>query len=369
MLRVLKRLSADKTFIFTALLVVVFTMFGTIKFSDIDTKTILSLFSLLVMVSVYEQKKFFTFSANAVLLKCSSTREVILVMFLCSFAGSMLFTNDVAIITLVPIFFSISKQIKISKIMPICLLTIYANLGSAITTFGNPQNLYLTAHYRLSIFDFLAHSSVVGLFSLVSLVISTLFFPKKSISKLEVAQVEIEWSKMKWVFLATIIVLCGILELIPIWISVLVSLFCALTADKRVFSKIDYGIILTFINFFMVVGAVSRIDFVHTLLLKNTRNTLSTFISSVISSQFISNVPAVVLLSKFTNNTYGLYLGVTIGGLGTIIASLANLLALRQYNAFSQDHSTFKFFKTFTWVNVGYLAVFMLVGWGLIWLQ
>ena len=149
------------------------------------------------------------------------------------------------------------------------------------------------------------------------------------------------------------------MSFIAIWWSLLASVLSAFLLDKQVFQQVDYGIILTFINFFIIVGAVSRIDIIHQLLVATTQTQFHAFFAAIISSQFVSNVPAAVLLSKFTDHFYGIYLGVTVGGLGTLIASLANLLALRQYNIFSQDRTSVTFFKTFTWLNLIYLIIFL----------
>lgn len=362
MIVVLRKIYTDKTFLVTLALALVAFIFGHVAPTDIDLKTILSLLSLIIVVSIYEQLHVLAYVANTIVAKCRSTRDIIGVMLLFSFIGSMLFTNDVAILTLVPIFFNISKQISIPKIVPISLLTIYANLGSALTPFGNPQNLYLVSYYHLSLPAFLVLSLPMGLIGLFSLMLVTVIFPSRPITTMQTPPNKINLIKLRWLLLATIIVLLGILSILPVWSAVCASLLSALLLDSKVFGKVDYGIILTFINFFIIVGAVSRMPAIHHLLSATTNTTLNTFFAGVTSSQLISNVPAAVLLSKFTHHISGLYLGVTVGGLGTLIASLANLLALRQYHLFAHDNSSYRFFKTFTWLNGIYLVLFMLIG-------
>ena len=51
----------------------------------------------------------------------------------------------------------------------------------------------------------------------------------------------------------------------------------------------------------------------------------------IITSQCISNVPAALLLSGFTDNIKNLSIGVNIGGLGTLIASMASLISYKLY--------------------------------------
>ncbi|MGR8860959.1 SLC13 family permease [Leuconostoc citreum] len=359
---VIRKIATDKTFLITLFLAIIAFIFGHVTVEDIDLKTILSLLSLIIIVSVYEQLHVLKYIANTVVIKCRSTRDIIRVMLLFSFVGSMLFTNDVAILTLVPIFFKISQQVAIKKIVPISLLTIYANLGSALTPFGNPQNLYLVSFYQLSLPTFLGMSIPLGLIGLICLFAVSFLFPAKPIDNISTDPVSLDHQKVWWLILATVIVLFGILSFIAIWWSLLASVLSAFLLDKQVFQQVDYGIILTFINFFIIVGAVSRIDIIHQLLVATTQTQFHAFFAAIISSQFVSNVPAAVLLSKFTDHFYGIYLGVTVGGLGTLIASLANLLALRQYNIFSQDRTSVTFFKTFTWLNLIYLIIFVIIG-------
>ncbi|MCT3038121.1 carboxylate transporter [Leuconostoc mesenteroides] len=362
MINTLKRILTDKTFFITLILSILSLCFGQVKSTDIDFKTIMSLSSLLIIIAIYQDLGILKFIANYIVSKCHSTRLVFLVLLLCSFFGSMLFTNDVAILTLIPIFFNISKRIPFPKIFAISLLTIYANLGSSFTPFGNPQNIYIVSFYKLSVINFLGMSIPFGLISLITLLFSVLFIKNKQIEKQSSNIISINRTKTVWLLLASIVVLLGILSVIPVIISLLISLLSGLTLSKKIFKRVDYAVILTFINFFIIVGAISRINFVNGLITSHTNNALSTFISAIVTSQLISNVPAAVLLSKFTNHVYALFLGVSVGGLGTIIASLANLLALRQYAGYSQNRSNFQFFKTFTLLNMVFLVLFIVVG-------
>lgn len=366
MINVIKKIFMDKTFVSTLVLAVIALMFGQASIYDIDGKTIIALLALIMLVSVYERLNILKYVANTIVLRYKSTRGIIFAMLLFSFVGSMLFTNDVAILTLVPIFFKISQQINIRKVIPITLLTIYANLGSALTPFGNPQNLYIVSFYHLKVMDFFTMSLPLGLIAFLSLVGVSLLYPATKIEGIVVEKIAINGHKLKILLIATIIVLLGILSVISIWCSLIASIVVGLMVDRKVFAEVDYGIILTFINFFIVVGAISRINVIGSLISATTKTQVGTFIAGILTSQFISNVPAAVLLSKFTDNYYGLYIGVTVGGLGTIIASLANLLAFRQYNIFSFDNGNEKFLKTFTVLNISYLLLFMLLGWVII---
>lgn len=362
MINTLKRIGSDKTFLVTFLLAVLSLMFGTVKGSDIDIKTVLALLSLIITVSIYENLNLLKHVADLIIEKCGTMRSMVFVILLFSFFGSMLFTNDVAILTLVPILFSIDQKIKIPKISIISLTTIYANLGSALTPIGNPQNLYLVSHYHLSLLKFFQMSLPIGCLSLISLVLCPFFFSKARIEQLKSEPLFLSKKVGIALGFTTIVVLISVLSLIPVGYAVGASLCCAFFVDKKVYAQIDYGIILTFVNFFIIVGAIGRFPMVHDFLTLTLLNRFAVFVSSVGISQVISNVPAAVLLSKFTPQAFALYLGVTVGGLGTLIASLANLLALRQYHMISTDRSTGKFFLRFSLLNVLYLAAFIGIG-------
>lgn len=241
-------------------------------------------------------------------------------------------------------------------------MTIYANLGSSITPFGNPQNIYLVSFFHLSIVEFLSLSLPIGLVSFLTLLVSLFFFPKDKISQLKSTELSLSRQHLLALLLTTLIVLLGVLSFIPIIFSLVASLICAAYVDRTIYESVDYGIILTFINFFIIVGAVGRIPTIHLFLEHITTTTFSIFSTAIVSSQVISNVPAAVLLSKFTNHVSAIYLGVTVGGLGTIVASLANLLALRQYHLLADDQSTQSFFAKFTGYNIVYLFVFFIAG-------
>jgi Na+/H+ antiporter NhaD/arsenite permease-like protein len=70
----------------------------------------------------------------------------------------------------------------------------------------------------------------------------------------------------------------------------------------------------------------------------------------------ISNVPAALLLSGFTEDARSLLLGVNIGGLGTPIASLASLISMKLY-AHSDHAHTGRYLMEFTLVNLALLLV------------
>ena len=362
----LHRIIRDKTFLVTLFLAVLALSLGTVHLSDIDLKTILALLSLMVTIAIYEKLHLLRYIANIIIEKRQSIRAIVMVILLFSFFGAMLFTNDVAILTLIPIVFNIRKQVKLPTIGVVSLMTVYANLGSAMTPFGNPQNLYLVSYFHLDILAFLKLSLPIGLISLATLFIVLFGFSKAKIGVVKTPHIDIYLKQVVVLGVTTFVVLLGVLSVISIWFALVASLACDIWIKGEIVAEVDYGIILTFINFFIIVGAVSRIPLIHDFLSTYMTHNSSVFASSVGMSQVISNVPAAVLLSKFTDHVAALYIGVTVGGLGTFIASLANLLALRQYQAFAHDGTVKKFVRQFTLINVIYLVVFFGIGFVLV---
>ena len=362
----IKRIFTDKTFLVTLVLAILALSLGTIHLADIDLKTILALLTLMITIAIYEKLHLLRYMANVIIEKCQSIRAIVMVILLFSFFGAMLFTNDVAILTLIPIVFNIRRQVKLPTIGLVSLMTVYANLGSAMTPFGNPQNLYLVSYFHLDILAFLKLSLPIGLISLATLFIVLFGFSKAKIAAVKTPHIAINLTQVIILVVTTLIVLMGVLSVISIWFALIASLACAFWIKGEIVAEVDYGIILTFINFFIIVGAVSRIPLIHDFLATYMTHNTSVFTTSVGMSQVISNVPAAVLLSKFTDHVAALYLGVTVGGLGTFIASLANLLALRQYQAFVHDGTVKKFIRQFTLINVVYLVIFFGIGFVLV---
>ena len=131
---------SDKTLAITTILSVLALVFGQVAWTDINVHTIVALAALLLLVGVYERTGVLVAIATTIIQKSRTTRQVILVTLLLSFFGSMIFTNDVAILTLVPIFVTIARKLELKMVLPVIFITIFANLGSAFTPFGNPQN-------------------------------------------------------------------------------------------------------------------------------------------------------------------------------------------------------------------------------------
>lgn len=333
----------------------------------LDFHVLALLFSLMCVMNGYQEIGFFRRLAEIVLKKTGSTRQLTAVLVFLCFFFSMFITNDVSLITFVPFTVLILNMVGQQKLMihTIVLQTIAANLGSMLTPIGNPQNLYL---YNLSGMGFGEFVLTLLPYSAISLLLLILCLFLKKNEKVSLETLDFESSEsfsgsvsyrkslLLYTALFLICLLC-VLRLIP-WplmlILVLTSLFFC---NRRLLLKADFGLLTTFVFFFLFIGNMGRIpSIVSTLgsILKGYELPVS-----VLSSQVISNVPAAMLLSGFTANYTPLLIGVNLGGLGTLIASLASLISYKQYAALPGSNKG-QYLLIFTVFNLVFLAILMI---------
>lgn len=327
----------------------------------IDFKVLCLLFSLMAVVAGWRECGVFEVLAQKLLSGRKNVRVLKLLLVLLPFFLSMLITNDVALITFVPFTLLILQMAnEADRILPVVILqAVAANLGSMATPVGNPQNLFLCGMFNLTARDFFATMCPFTLVSLVVLSLAALWGKKGfvQVSFKKAASIE---SPRLFLVLVALFVLCLSAVFRVGHYGVVTAIVVAVIALLRpaLFRKVDVSLLFTFVFFFIFAGNMGEIpalrDFLAGLMAENA------LLTSAIASQFISNVPAAVLLAGFTQDWKGLLLGVDLGGLGTPIASLASLIALRYYfNCPGAQRG--KFLLWFTVVNFVGLAGLLLL--------
>ena len=297
----------------------------------IDIKVLCLLFCLMAVVSGFEQCGLFSALSCKLLSGKKSFRFLVFTLMILPFFSAMLVTNDVALIAIVPLTIAALRQIGRGDalVRVVVLQTIAANLGSMATPVGNPQNLYLYSAYSLSAAQFFKVMLPLSIFSLLALAAASLLTKGASVM-VDIAPAYTKQPRLLMVY-SMLFVLCllSVFHLLSYWVLTAIVLLCILIFSPNLIKNVDYSLLLTFVCFFIFAGNMGQITQVQ-LLIGNllAKNTL---MCSVVASQFISNVPAAVLLSQFTQDWAGLLLGVNIGGLGTPIASLASLISLKYY--------------------------------------
>ena len=278
-------------------------------------------------------------------------------MLLC-FGFSMFLTNDVTLITLVPFTLLVFRQMTGSEkalVHTLVLETLAANLGSMLTPIGNPQNLYLYSQYDLSLGVFFRTMAPYTALSLVLLVVLTLVLVPGGAASLSEGSTFHSFHRKTFFVYAALFLLC-LLSVARVldWRVLLVAVLAVVVLENyRLLRMVDYSLLLTFVFFFVFIGNVGSLADVREFL-ENAVGGREVE-TGILASQVISNVPAALLLSKFTTDGTGLLVGVNLGGLGTLIASMASLITYRLYAATDRAMKG-RYFGEFTLWNVVFLA-------------
>lgn len=326
------------------------------KLSYIDFKVLILLFNLMVVVAAFKELKVLDSIAIGLLKKCNTYTSISLALVFITFISSMIVTNDVALITFVPLSIVIARKANINVLKIVVFQTLAANLGSSFTPMGNPQNLFIYSFYNLSPIDFFKITLPIVVLAVLFLVL-LVFKDKKMNLSLDLEDVKIDNKKDVYLFGGLfLIILLSVFHVIDYKVTFLITVIMVLILNKKLFSQVDYSLLITFIGFFIFVGNISTMDVVKNFMEGILNSPKSTFLASVLSSQVISNVPATMLLSGFTNHFKELLLGVNIGGMGTLIASLASVIS---YKIYTSEFGNDNYMKSFTFYNILGLIIFV----------
>ncbi|MDF2951569.1 MAG: ybiR [Anaerocolumna sp.] len=328
----------------------------------IDFRVLSLLFCLMAVVAGFNKTGVFLHLSRKLLNQVSHLRALAFVLFLLCFFSSMWITNDVALITFVPftlMLLGLTGQTS-SMIYIIVMETIAANLGSMLTPVGNPQNLYLYSYYNISFGEFIITVLPFTVISLLVLGLSVLAIKKEPLS-FELPATDDLSSQSRGIAIYTflfVVCIMSVLHFIDYPVALVIVLLCNCAYDRKVLRKVDYGLLLTFVCFFLFIGNLGSLEviknFISTILIGRE------LIVSTLLSQVISNVPAAVLLSTFTSDYKSLLIGTNLGGLGTLIASLASLISFKFYCK-TQNAQPIKYLITFTGINFLFLILLLSV--------
>lgn len=322
----------------------------------IDWDTLAMLFSLMAVMKGFQKLGLFTYLGNRLLKRTATSWRMVFVLVFLPFVLSMVITNDVSLITFVPFGLIVLRMIGQEKLaVPLVVLqTVAANLGSMMTPMGNPQNLYLYAKSGMTFGQLCGLMLPYVVASAICLVVLVSF--TKSVPVHGVA-VETGLGKPKALVCCAIgfgLCLLGIFNIIPPLAIAAVTLVFLLFTDRKLLASVDYSLLGTFVAFFIFVGNLGNISIFQNFLASLLKHNV--VLVSVLASQVTSNVPAALLLSGFTDHWRDLIVGCNLGGLGTLIASMASLIS---YKFVVKDYPEQKrhYLLWFTLCNVALLAV------------
>ena len=325
----------------------------------IDWETLAMLFSLMAVMKGFQKAGLFIWLGNCLLRRTDTTRKMLFVLVFLPFVCSMVITNDVSLITFVPFALVVLHMAGQDwLVVPLVVLqTVAANLGSMLTPMGNPQNLYL---YTRSGMSFLELVGLMLPYAALSAICLALLILRCDSVPVQAAPVQSKLAPPQTLAVygaGFVLCLLAIFDLVPPLAVAAVVAVVLLFYDRGVLAKVDYSLLGTFIAFFVFIGNLGSVawfkDFIATVLEGHV------VLVSVLASQVISNVPAALLLSGFTQDWEGLLIGTNLGGLGTLIASMASLISYKQL---SREYPTQRgtYFRWFTVSNVALLALLLL---------
>ncbi|WP_413299083.1 SLC13 family permease [Bacillus sp. 1P10SD] len=325
------------------------------KVEYINFHVLISLFNLMLAIKALEELKVLDKFAISILNNSKNSKSVSAILILFCFFSSMLVTNDVALLTFVPLTLLISKKTKINMIETIILQTIAANIGSSLTPMGNPQNLFIYSFYGLKPLQFFMSVSFIAVLG-----IGTLFFlfqrlePKEI--KVDLYPVTVGDQKKAIVWgIVLVIIIASIFGVISYPIALVITLGTVFIVNATLIIKIDYLLLITFVCFFIFIGNISSTMAIQSFASVSMKDPSSVYFSSIGLSQLISNVPASILLAQFSTDWKPLLLGVNVGGLGTIIASLASVISYKLFIQANPNESK-QYLIKFSIYNFAFLA-------------
>ncbi len=325
--------------------------------SYIDYSTLATLFSLMLVVAGLTSAGVFRALTKILTQRVTSPRMFILALTLACFLLSAFITNDVALITFVPFTIGLLGTADQRRLIwTIVTETAAANLGSLVTPMGNPQNLFLYHYYEFTTPDFLLTMLPLGALSLVCCMVLAFLVPHGAALSRPHTGEEKGCDRRRAVLWGAVFLLCVVCVagLIPWWLCLVLTSLAALCAERTLFAKVDYS--LLFVFFFIFVGNMARIEPVSHWIqeLLSGRELLV----GALTSQVISNVPAAAMLAPFTQQARGLLYGANIGGLGTLIASMASLISYRRYTA-AEGALRGRYMAVFSIVNLVLLGLLL----------
>ena len=321
----------------------------------VDWDVLLLLFSLMAVVTGLKRCGVFGRLAAALLHRAGDLRRLTRLLALGCFFSSMLVTNDVALLTFVPLTALLLQGQGAALIYAVSLESVAANLGSMATPVGNPQNLYLFSHYAMSLGDFCAAVLPLCAASLALVLLACLPVPKSPLDAPSMPA-ETPAAAPRWRLalhaLQFVCCLLAVLRVLPKPVCFGLVLLSTLLADRKALAQVDYALLGTFVCFFVFVGNLGRIPAVQTLLTGVVAG--RELETALLVSQVVSNVPAALMLSGFTDHAAALMRGVDIGGLGTLVASLASLIAFKLYMK-TPGAKAGRYLWVFTLMNAAFL--------------
>ena len=349
-----------------------------------DLKTLACLFSILALVGALRNVGAFEAVARRAVARFSTCRSAVAALVAATLVVSMVATNDMALIMLLPLSAATLLKAGWERALPFAFImqNLAANFGGMILPFGNPQNLYLFERFAIPPADFLATMALPFAVSVLLIAVCCAVFVKPLPARIPSVPVEADNASTPAVsaqsshrraraalYAALLaLVIASVFRLVPYPVALVAVIAALALLDRLALRATDFGLLLTFACFFVFAGNMARIPAVEAVLSQAMQQ--SALLVSAGTSQIISNVPAAVLLSHFATDYHALLVGVNIGGAGTLVASLASLITLNHFRIVRASfpgrpelarHTSRTFLAQFTLYNGVFLVILLVV--------
>lgn len=326
--------------------------------SYFDTRVLMSLFCFIAVITAFEITGVFRFIAEKSISYFVDIRRAVFGLVFLTAIFSMFVSNDIALLTMLPLTYMILKETDNLDLLAylFTLETVAANLGGMLLPFGSPQNIFLFSYFEIPFKDFIEIMWPPFLVSTALIFLFCCFVSNRGLPKIKTFEPTFDKPQLISITVLFLLALTIILRITPVYIGLIIPLILFFVCRPALL-RLDWELLLVFTAFFVFAGNIGRLDFVQEI-------NVDIALTAVVGSQVISNVPTAILLAQTTEDFRSILLGTNIGGVGTLVASLANLIAYSKYREYLPGDDK-KFLGIFSGVNFFILfvliAIFMIV--------
>lgn len=359
---VIKNIAKDRILQVTVILTIISLFFARPRIGDINFHTLFSILAMLTIIQIFAYLHVLDVLAYKLTTSARSTRRLTAIFTALSVISAMFLTNDITVLTLIPLYLTIARRHHLPEILPVTLIGMGANIGAAFTPWGNPHNIFIVNTYNVTPGRFFGWSLPLLFVSVLLLVVLMFFVKDTPLPAVPLEDIKISWRPTALTIAVAIFFFFGVFNVVPAYVPAIVAIGLALFINPTILLHLDYALLLTFTCFFIFISDIQQIPFIVWIIKQTMFSEHSVFLTSIISSQFISNVPSTILIGKFTNYAEALFLGSNIGGFGSIVGSMANMLVFKSFSE-NGTVSKKKFFWLFSVLQFIGLIVLTILGW------
>lgn len=353
---------ADRVFLVAFIIAVISVVFGHFTTRFFDYKVIFTVFGLMLVITGFRSTGLLRFLGQSLVKKSRTTRQLVRFTTLLTFGLAVFFTNDLTILTMLPLYLAITREIKNRRSVYIgaALIVPACHMGSTLFPFGNPHNLYLYSFYHIPNLEFFKGTGLLWLAGFIALNIACQFIDNDPI---EINTKVIQFDKTETIVfvILMLMMIASVFGLIDFRLAVAIVAGVVLLYRPRLFAGVDYHLLLTFICFFLIVGNIASIHWLTDFIGSKLVGPQMAFLGTVIVSQGISNISSAMLISPFTHYGVSVVLGADVGGIGTLVASMATLIAYKVIHMHAKNEKR-GFTKYFVLINLIFLSALTVVG-------